>query len=199
MQDVSRCSSDHSRVALPRSTSKRDLLPGLLNNLSGHNRLRVTQKHRLVFHAFFRRTTSAKTVTKVLTFAPARPDCLGAVLKIVVALLLLAGLIKQSWANTLHRDQETEGRLKQMSLEQVGSIKVTTAAKEPVKVARNPAAIYVITQEDIRRSGATSIPELLRLVPGVEVARIDSNQWSLSVRGFGSSLSRSVLVLIDGR
>src|SRR2546426_2016120 len=51
----------------------------------------------------------------------------------------------------------------------------------------------------MRRSGATSIPEVLRLVPGVEVARIDADTWSLGVRGFGSSLSRSVLVLIDGR
>src|SRR5207244_12400073 len=59
--------------------------------------------------------------------------------------------------------------------------------------------IYGIAREEIRRSGATSIPEVLRLAPGVEVARIDSNTWSIGVRGFGSSLSRSVLVLIDGR
>jgi iron complex outermembrane recepter protein len=95
--------------------------------------------------------------------------------------------------------QDTPGRLKHLSLEQLGSIAVTTASKEPVSVARTPAAIYVLTQEDIRRSGATSIPEVLRLVPGVEVARIDSDKWSIGVRGFGSRLSRSVLVLIDGR
>ena len=76
---------------------------------------------------------------------------------------------------------------------------MTTPSKEPTKVSRTPAAIYVITGEDIRRSGATSIPEALRLAPGVEVARIDSNKWSIGIRGFGSRLNRSVLVLIDGR
>src|SRR5205807_9728364 len=81
----------------------------------------------------------------------------------------------------------------------LGNIEVTTASKEPVKVLRTPAAIYVITQEDIRRSGATSIPEALRLAPGVTVARIDSSKWSIGIRGFGSRLSRSVLVVIDGR
>src|SRR5262245_15581721 len=71
-----------------------------------------------------------------------------------------------------------ESRLKQLSLGQLGNIEVTTASREPVKIARTPAAIYVITPEDIRRSGASSIPEVLRLVPGVEVARIDTVKWS---------------------
>src|SRR5438093_5662739 len=86
-----------------------------------------------------------------------------------------------------------------MSLEDLGDIEVTTASKEPVKASLTPAAIYVITQEDIRRSGATSIPEVLRLAPGIEVARIDAVKWSVGIRGFGSRLSRSVLVVIDGR
>src|SRR5438093_4601437 len=86
-----------------------------------------------------------------------------------------------------------------MSLEDLGDIEVTTASKEPVKASLTPAAIYVITQEDIRRSGITSFPEVLRLAPGVEVARIDSVRWSVGVRGFGSRLSRGLLVLIDGR
>jgi iron complex outermembrane recepter protein len=86
-----------------------------------------------------------------------------------------------------------------VTLEELGQIEVTTASKEPVKASRTPAAIFVITQGDIRRSGATSIPEALRLAPGVEVARVDSNTWSIGVRGFASALSRDVLVLIDGR
>ena len=61
------------------------------------------------------------------------------------------------------------------------------------------AAIYVITQDDIRRSGATNIPEALRLAPGVEVARITAGEYAIGIRGFNSRLSRSVLVLIDGR
>jgi iron complex outermembrane recepter protein len=89
--------------------------------------------------------------------------------------------------------------LKNLSLEELSQIEVTTPSKEPTKVSQTAAAIYVITGEDIRRSGATCIPEALRLAPGVEVARIDSNKWSIGIRGFGSRLNRSVLVLIDGR
>ncbi len=89
--------------------------------------------------------------------------------------------------------------LKQLTLEQLGDVEITSVSKEPETVWRTPAAIFVLTQEDIRRSGASSIPELLRLVPGVEVARIDADHWSIGIRGFGSSFSKSLLVLIDGR
>src|SRR4051812_44009195 len=89
--------------------------------------------------------------------------------------------------------------LKNMSLEQLSQIQVTTLSKQPEKASNIPAAVFVITRDDIRRSGVTSIPEALRLAPGVEVARIDSSKWSVGIRGFGSRLSRSVLVLIDGR
>ena len=89
--------------------------------------------------------------------------------------------------------------LKSLSLEELSQIEVTTPSKQPVKAFQTPSAIYVITGEDIRRSGATSIPEALRLAPGVEVAQIDANKWSIGIRGFGSRLTRSVLVLIDGR
>jgi iron complex outermembrane receptor protein len=116
----------------------------------------------------------------------------------LVAMLVLGGLVCTGWGAS-QKDEEAPGHLTQISLEDLGDIEVTTTSKEPIKASRTPAAIYVITQEDIRRSGATSIPEVLRLAPGVEVARIDSDTWSISVRGFGSSLSRSVLVLIDGR
>jgi len=89
--------------------------------------------------------------------------------------------------------------LKNLSLEQLSQIEVTTPSKTPVKALQSPTAIYVVTGEQIRRSGATSIPEALRLAPGVEVARIDSNKWSIGIRGFGTRFSRGVLVLIDGR
>lgn len=88
---------------------------------------------------------------------------------------------------------------KSMTLEQLSQIDVTTPSRAPVRAFNTPAAIYVITADDIRRSGATCIPEALRLAPGVEVARIDSNKWSIGIRGFGTRLNRSVLVLIDGR
>lgn len=96
-------------------------------------------------------------------------------------------------------DQTSPQALKNLSLEQLSQIEVTTPSKEPVRAFETPAAIYVITSEDIRRSGVTTIPDALRLAPGVEVAQIDGSKWSVGVRGFGSRLSRSVLVLIDGR
>ena len=89
--------------------------------------------------------------------------------------------------------------LKNLSLEELGNIEVTTASKTPQEVWNTPAAIYVITHDDIIRSGVTSIPEALRLAPGVEVARIESDKWSIGIRGFGSRFAHGVLVLIDGR
>ncbi len=89
--------------------------------------------------------------------------------------------------------------LKKLSLEELSQIEVTTRSKSPEKAFDSPAAVFVITGEDIRHSGATSIPEALRMAPGVEVARVDSNHWSVGIRGFGTRLNRSVLVLMDGR
>lgn len=103
-----------------------------------------------------------------------------------------------NWAS-VDSDQNPNVALKRLSLEQLGNVEVTTASKEPEEVWRTSAAIYVITQEDIRRSGGTNIPEVLRLAPGVDVAQIDSSTWSVGIRGFGSGFSKSVLVLIDGR
>lgn len=96
-------------------------------------------------------------------------------------------------------DQTSPEALKSLSLEQLSQIEVTTPSKAPQEAFRTPMAVYVITGDDIRRSGATCIPEALRLAPGVEVARIDANKWSIGIRGFGTRLARSVLVLIDGR
>ena len=90
-------------------------------------------------------------------------------------------------------------RLKELSLEALGNIEVTTTSKEPETLRRTPAAVYVLTREDIRRSGATSFPEVLRLVPGLQVARMDSDHWAVGVRGLANQFSQSLLVLIDGR
>ena len=100
------------------------------------------------------------------------------------------------------QNAETGGsaaQLKGLSLFDLGNVQVTTVTKEPEQLWQTPAAIFVITSDDIRRSGATSVPEALRLAPGVEVARIDSDHWSVGIRGFGSEFSKAVLVLIDGR
>jgi len=92
-----------------------------------------------------------------------------------------------------------EQQLKSMSLEQLGNIRVTTVSKQPEKLWQTPAAVFVITAEDIRRSGATTIPELLRLVPGVQVSRMQSDEWAVGIRGFASGFSKGLLLLIDGR
>src|SRR5205807_5206069 len=115
-----------------------------------------------------------------------------------VLMFLLAGLGNQSLAAPQENAANGEP-LKQLSLAELGNVEVITTSKEPEQIWKASAAIYVLTDEDIRRSGATSIPEVLRLVPGVEVARINSNSWSVAIRGFGSAFSKSVLVLIDGR
>lgn len=87
----------------------------------------------------------------------------------------------------------------QMSIEDLMKVDVTSVSRRAQHLQDAAAAIYVLTSEDIRRSGATTIPELLRLVPGVHVARIDSNKWSVSVRGFTGRYANKLLVLIDGR
>jgi len=89
--------------------------------------------------------------------------------------------------------------LKELSLEQLGNIQVTTQSKEPEEIWQTPAAISVLTQEDIRRLGANNVPELLRMLPGVFVGTVNSSNWVVGVRGFTSNFSKSLLVLIDGR
>ena len=86
-----------------------------------------------------------------------------------------------------------------ISLEDLMNLKVTSVSKREQKLADAPAAIFVITQEDIRRSGARNIPEALRLAPGIEVARIDENKWAITSRGFNGRFANKLLVLIDGR
>ena len=114
-------------------------------------------------------------------------------------LLSLIAAVQTTRAQMDQNDQKPAGSLTQLSLEQLGDVEVTTVSKDPQQVQKTPAAVFVITQEDIRRSGATSIPEALRLAPGVEVARIDGNHWSVAIRGFAGQFSKSLLVLVDGR
>jgi len=102
-------------------------------------------------------------------------------------------------ADSYNRDMQAENDLTALSLEDLMAIEITSVAKKPQKVSDAAAAIFVITQEDIRRSGVTSIPEALRMVPGLQVARIYSNTWAISSRGFNGRIANKLLVLIDGR
>ncbi|MCP4690726.1 MAG: Plug domain-containing protein, partial [Desulfobacterales bacterium] len=94
---------------------------------------------------------------------------------------------------------ETVEYLKSLSLEDLADLQVTSVSKKAEKLVDAPAAVFVITNEDIRRSGATSIPEALRMAPGVQVARINAYSWAITARGFNSNFSNKLLVLIDGR
>src|SRR5258706_300843 len=87
----------------------------------------------------------------------------------------------------------------EMDLEALMKIEFNSPSKRSEKLSDAAAAIYVITQEDIRRSGVTSIPEALRMAPGLEVARQDSHTWAISSRGFNDEFANQLLVLIDGR
>jgi iron complex outermembrane recepter protein len=89
--------------------------------------------------------------------------------------------------------------LGEATLEQLLNTKITSVSKKEQTLSQTAAAVYVINQDDIRRSGAANIPDLLRLVPGVEVAQINANRWAISIRGFNSAYSDKVLVLVDGR
>jgi iron complex outermembrane receptor protein len=89
--------------------------------------------------------------------------------------------------------------LSQVSLEDLMNIEITSASRKEQRAADVPAAVFVITRDDIRRSGMTTIPDLLRLAPGVDVAQINSNKWAVSVRGFNALYANKLLVLVDGR
>lgn len=89
--------------------------------------------------------------------------------------------------------------LELLSLEQLLSVEVTSASRKAQKLNDVAAAIFVITAEDIRRSGVSSIPEALRMAPGIHVARIDDTRWAVTSRGFNDQYSNKLLVLMDGR
>ena len=95
--------------------------------------------------------------------------------------------------------QQQQKDLTDQSLEDLMNIQVTSVSKKEQKLSRTAAAIFVITAEDIRRSGATNIPDLLRMVPGMDVGEINGSTWAVSARGFNAQFSNKLLVMIDGR
>lgn len=86
-----------------------------------------------------------------------------------------------------------------MSLEDLMQVQVSTLAKKPQSLQRMPASAYVLGHEDIKRSGATNIPDLLRLIPGVHVAAQNAHTWAISIRGQSDVYSNRLLVMVDGR
>lgn len=145
---------------------------------------RVNQKSNL-------RDGSVKFVTSVSRRA-------GRVLLRSSALFCLLSCAGHLFAQT-EAAGPTPSELKKLSLEELMEIEVTSVSKRAEKLSEAASAIQVVTGEDIRRSGATSIPEALRLASNLQVAQVDSRQWAISARGFNSTTANKLLVLIDGR
>src|SRR5438128_6646764 len=113
--------------------------------------------------------------------------------------IFLAGFLSALLAGSAVAQNSRIVDVTAVSLEDLWNMQVTSVSKRTQKVADAAAAIFVLTQEDIRRSGAASIPDALRMVPGLEVARIDENKWAIGARGFNGRFDNKLLVLIDGR
>jgi len=127
---------------------------------------------------------------------PSRGRCFWRVAMGALLLSMVAGVYS---AGASDKELPLPDDLTQLSLEDLMDIEITSVAKRAQKLSEAPAAVFVITQEDIRRSGATSISESLRMAPGLQVARIDANKWAITSRGFNGRFSNKLLVLIDGR
>src|SRR3984957_19885441 len=110
-----------------------------------------------------------------------------------IALLLIVLIPPASWA------QQEKPDLSDLSLDTLANAEITSVSRKEEKLSQAAAAVFVITQEDIRRSGLSSIPELLRMVPGITVAQINASTWAITARGFNEVLADKLLVLIDGR
>jgi iron complex outermembrane receptor protein len=121
--------------------------------------------------------------------------------RVWLTLLLFAGL-STVVAQDGNRTNALSAKLAEMSIEQLGDVDVvslTSLFKKETKLEQAPAAAAIVTPDDIRRLGITSIPEALRLVPGMDVARIDSHEWAVSARGFDAQFANKLLILEDGR
>nr|CRH05424.1 putative TonB-dependent receptor [Candidatus Magnetococcus massalia] len=113
--------------------------------------------------------------------------------------LLLSPCLARAEHQPSAQGAETLEAILELPLEDLLQLEVTSASKKSQQLGELAKAAFVITPEDIQHSGATAIPELLRMVPGINVMRVDANKWSVSARGFNGRYSRKLLVLIDGR
>src|SRR5213594_1524238 len=113
-------------------------------------------------------------------------------LRLVVALTITA-------SPALGQQRDSLQALKRLTLDQLMNVEVTSVSRRAERLAQTASAIQVLTQQDIRQSGATCLPEALRLAANLQVAQINSREWAISARGFNSTSANKLLVLIDGR
>lgn len=116
-----------------------------------------------------------------------------------VTTFVLAAATAAPLAAAADGDQEPVIDLRLASLEELMNIEITSVSRKQERAVNVPAAVDVLTSDDIRRSGLTTLPELLRLIPGVQVAQISAHAWAISIRGFNDLYTNKLLVLIDGR
>jgi iron complex outermembrane receptor protein len=126
--------------------------------------------------------------------ADQRTVAIGTSLLLTLGLFFTRAGLAQQPDSTLSADA-----LKSLSIEQLMSVEVTSVSKRPESLAHVASAIQVITGEEIRRSGASRLPEALRLATNLQVAQVDARQWAVSARGFNGTTANKLLVLIDGR
>ena len=115
---------------------------------------------------------------------------------LVIAALMLAPLHAVAQTKEV---EEPPKALKNLSLEELFDLEVTSVSKKPEPVSKTAAAVHVVTADDLHRRGVLSIPEALRYIPGVEVARVDSRSYAITARGFNGTVANKLLVLMDGR
>ena len=131
-----------------------------------------------------------------------RRDSAGGLIAIRVAGLVYVALLlaaSPAWALKPSSPDQPLGTLKRLSLEQLFDLEVTSVSQKPESLSQAAAAIHVVIQDEIRRLGTLSIPELLRDIPGVEVARVSSRDYAITARGFNGTVANKLLVMIDGR
>ncbi len=136
---------------------------------------------------------------RVCGFEPAKGNwSLGQCLRWAVAPLVLGASASMVWA-TVTTDTTTTLDLSSLSIEELSTIKITSVSRRAERLSDAAASIYVITGDDIRRSGAMTLPEALRMAPNLEVARVGTGPYAISARGFNNGIGNKLLVLIDGR
>src|SRR5207302_4316933 len=114
----------------------------------------------------------------------------GLISHAAIGIVLFVSSASLAWA------QKSKPDIGDITLDSLANTEITLVSKKEEKLSQTAAAAFVITQEDIRRSGATSIPDVLRMVPGLDVAQIDAHEWALTSRGFNERAADKVLVMI---
>jgi iron complex outermembrane receptor protein len=115
----------------------------------------------------------------------------------IMSIIMALSFPHNSWGQPKGGSDQID--LTELSLEDLMNIEVTSVSRRSETVGEAAAAVYVLTDEDIRRSGVTTIPDALRMVPGIQVAQIDGSSWAVTARGFNGTFANKLLVLIDGR